>query len=171
MVQIVKLSAAQTRAALPELAELLQDALASGASVGFLPPLTDAIAESYWLTTAQEVESGERLLMVAYKDGALAGAAQLELALKPNAQHRAEVQKLLVHTSRRGCGLAGELMSALEAEARAGGRTLLVLDTERGSVAEKLYPRYGYIRAGVIPRYAVKADGSMCDTVVFYRLL
>jgi GNAT superfamily N-acetyltransferase len=171
MAKIVKLSAAQTRSALPQLAELLQDSLASGASVGFLPPLNTSDAESYWRETAQEVESGERLLLAAYEDGALAGTAQLALALKPNAQHRAEVQKLLVHTSRRGRGVAGELMAALETEARAAGRSLLVLDTERGSVAEKLYPRYGYTQAGVIPRYALRADGSFCDTVVFYRLL
>lgn len=171
MPQIVNMDAGQTRAALPQLVALLRDVVDGGASVGFLPPLSVDMAEDYWLSAAQEVEAGERLLLVIYDDGELAGTAQLALALKPNALHRAEVQKLLVHTGWRGRGLARLLMEALEQAAREHGRTLLFLDTERGSVAEKLYPRYGYTQAGIIPQYARRADGSYCDTVLFYRLL
>ena len=46
-----------------------------------------------------------------------------------------------------------------------------MLDTEQGSVAERLYEKCGYTRAGVIPRYARSADGSLISTVVFYKLL
>ena len=60
---------------------------------------------------------------------------------------------------------------AAEESARAAGRTLLVLDTEQGSVAEKLYEKFGYTRSGVIPHYALNADGSLITTVVFYKLL
>jgi hypothetical protein len=62
-------------------------------------------------------------------------------------------------------------MGEVEESARAAGRTLLVLDTEQGSVAEKLYEKCGYTRAGVIPQYALSADGSLITTVVFYKLL
>lgn len=171
MDRIERLSAEQAHAVLPELIALLQDALQSGASVGFIPPLATETAEEYWLETMEEVARGKRVLLVSRQAGEVTGSAQLALAVKQNGRHRAEVQKLLVHTRFRKRGIARQLMNAIEDAARAENRALLVLDTERGSVAEGLYERCGYTRAGIIPQYALSSDGSFIDTVVFYKLL
>ena len=64
-----------------------------------------------------------------------------------------------------------KLLEAVDATALQAGRTLLVLDTRRGDVAEHLYHQYGYIQAGSIPRYVQNADGVLEDTVIFYREL
>ncbi len=119
------------------------------ASVGFLPPLAPK-ARRYWARVIADLERGGRVLLVARLAGHIAGAVQLEPASKRNATHRAEVQKLLVHTSARRQGIGGALMRAIEREAIGLGRTLLVLDTVKGDDAERLYPRLGYIRAGEI---------------------
>jgi acetyltransferase len=172
MCKVERLSEEEARSILPELVALLQDSVDGGSSLGFLPPLATETAEEYWLETLNEVGQGKRILLVAREEGGeVTGSVQLALATKQNAQHRAEVQKLFVHTRARGRGIAQRLMSAIEEAARAAGRTLLVLDTEQGCTAEKLYARYGYTRAGIIPQYAVSADGSLINTVVFYRLL
>ena len=39
------------------------------------------------------------------------------------------------------------------------------------SDAERLYPRLGWERTGVIPDYALWPDGGFCDTTVFYKRL
>jgi acetyltransferase len=161
----------QAKAWLPQLAALLQDAVDSGASVGFLPPLASEVAEDYWTGALREVAQGSRILLVASEAGEIMGAVQLELATRQNALHRAEVQKLIVHRRFRNRGIARSLMSAVESAAREAGRTLLALDTQRGGAAEQLYAKYGYTRAGVIPQYARSADGMLHDTVLFYRLL
>lgn len=171
MYKIDQFSAEQASGSLPQLTELLQDIVNGGASVGFIPPLTFERAEAYWLKTIEEVAEGERLLLVASEDGEVAGIVQLALATKENGLHRAEVQKLLVHTRFRGRGIARALMSAVEVAAQRAGRTLLVLDTEQGSVAEGLYERCGYTRSGVIPNFALSAGGGLITTVVFYKLL
>jgi acetyltransferase len=171
MHQIERLSEEAARPILPKLVALLRDAVHGGSSVGFLPPLTFEAAAEYWLETLSEVAQGKRILMVSREAGDVTGAVQLALATRQNGLHRAEVQKLLVHTGFRQRGVARALMGAVEESARAAGRTLLVLDTEQGSVAEKLYEKCGYTRAGVIPRYALNAAGSMISTVVFYKLL
>lgn len=165
------LSEEQARPLVPQLAALLQDAVHHGSSVGFLPPLTTETAERYWLETLCEVGQGKRILLVAGEGGEVKGSVQLALAAKQNGLHRAEVQKLLVHTRFRNRGVARSLMAAAEESARAAGRTLLVLDTEQGSTAERLYERCGYTRSGVIPQFALSADGSLITTVVFYKLL
>jgi ribosomal protein S18 acetylase RimI-like enzyme len=171
MHRIERLSEEQARLLVPQLAALLQDTVQSGSSVGFLPPLTVEAAEEYWLETLSEVAQGKRILLVSSEAEDLTGTVQLALATRQNGLHRAEVQKLLVHTRFRQRGIARALMGAVEESARATGRTLLVLDTEQGSIAEQLYEKSGYTRSGVIPHYALGADGSMITTVVFYKLL
>jgi acetyltransferase len=171
MHQIERLSEEQARPLLPQLVALLQDVVHSGSSVGFLPPLTLEAAQEYWLETLNEVAQGQRILLVSSEAGDVTGAVQLALVTKQNGLHRAEVQKLLVHTRFRQRGIARALMDAIENSAREAGRTLLVLDTEQGSIAEKLYEKCGYTRAGIIPEYARSAVGSLISTVVFYKLL
>lgn len=168
---ITRLAAGPAEQAAPHLASLLQAVVQTGAAVGFLPPVTDAAALDYWRSVAAAVADGSRLLWAAHWDGALAGTVQLDLSLRPNGLHRAEVMKLMVHPAQRRHGLARALMQAVEAEARRLGRTTLVLDTRQGEPSEALYQSLGWVSAGVIPDYARSADGSLHATVVYYKLL
>ncbi len=169
VIEVVHLEDEQ--AVLPELASLLQDAVASGASVGFLPPLSTGDAYLYWGGVFQAMAQGERILLVARAAESIVGSVQLDLATKPNALHRAEVQKLFVFQSQRRHGFGRALMQALEPIALEHGRTLLVLDTRQGDSAERLYRSLGYIEAGVIPSYARSATGELDASVFFYKIL
>ena len=93
----------------------------------------------------------------------------LVLATPSNQPHRGEIAKLLVHREARRRGIAELLMEHAEREARAEGRSLLVLDTVTGDAAERLYTRLGGTRVGVIPGYALYPDGRPCDTTVFFK--
>jgi acetyltransferase len=152
-----------------DLADLLCDAVDSGASIGFLPPVLRNEANSYWESVEQAMRNGSRVLIVASDASGIAGAVQLGLEMRANGNHRAEVMKLMVHRRSRGRGLGRELMKQAEVVARGLGRTLLVLDTRRGDVAEQLYTKLGYERAGLIPGYARSASGELHDTVFMYR--
>jgi GNAT superfamily N-acetyltransferase len=128
-------------------------------------------ARAFYASLLPEIERGTRLLLAAYDDGDLVGTVQLVHAWPPNSQHRAEVAKLLVHRRARGKGVGWALMERLEEEARADGKTLLVLDTVVERAADRLYERLGWTRLGVVPRYARDPDGSFCDAVFFYKHL
>lgn len=169
--QIESLTAARARDLYPDLVALLRDAVDHGASVGFLPPLTDDEAHGYWDKVIRDVAADERVLVVALDEGRVVGGGQLALEPRPNGRHRAEVQKVLVRTDYRRRGIAHALMLALEGAARVHQRSLLVLDTVQGGDAERLYERLGYTRAGVIPDYALHGDGGRDATVIFYKLL
>jgi acetyltransferase len=155
----------------PALVALLQDAVDSGASLGFVPPLDAAEAGAYWDGVIAGLAGGDRRLCVAREGGSVVGSVQLELASRPNARHRAEVTKLMVHRIARGHGLGRALMRAVEDEARRLGRTTLFLDTRQGDPAERLYQGLGWVFAGAIPRYARSADGTLHTTAIYYRLL
>jgi GNAT superfamily N-acetyltransferase len=169
--KIEQIDADAAEALLPELVELLRDAVASGASVGFLPPLSDLQANDYWHGVVAAVRGPLRILLIARDGGRLVGAVQLDLAGRANGSHRAEVAKLLVHTASRRQGIGRALMQALEGIAGSIGRTTLVLDTRAGDPSERLYLNLGYIRAGLIPEYARSADGYLHTTAFFYKLL
>ena len=150
-----------------DLALLLLDATAAGASVGFLDSTTLEEAAEWWRQSISE----RTILLVTRDDEGITGTVQLRPAPMPNQPHRADIAKLLVHRRARRQGLGAMLMEEIERVARFAGFTLLTLDTKRGDAAESLYRRAGWTEVGVIPGYALNPDGSMCDTVVFYKEL
>jgi ribosomal protein S18 acetylase RimI-like enzyme len=154
----------------PILVELLRESVASGAALGFLPGLTSDEARNYWLSLRPELLAGSRLLLVAVLDNRIVGTGQLALAPWSNAQHRAEIHKVLVASSARGQGVGKALMAALHAAARERGRSLLLLNTRHGDTPQHFYQALGYREAGVIPGYSAGATGRF-DTVWMYHEL
>ncbi len=152
------------------LTELLVDTVDRGASVGFFAPMRTATADAYWDDVLAHLGPA-LLLWVAEADGTVAGSVQLALCERENGRHRADVQKLFVHGLHRGRGIASLLMAALEAQARAHGRSLLVLDTLAGSAAESVYRHLGWIRVGEIPEFAAFPDGTLQPTAYYYKIL
>lgn len=170
MVTVRAISGAEAELLAAQLADILLDCVDGGASVSFLAPLSRDRAETYWRTVAASVSSGERVLLVAEADGLVQGTAQLVLAQPENQPHRADVSKVLVHRAARRRGIGAVLMAAIDAEARAADKSVLVLDTASAE-AERLYLRSGWSRVGAIPNYALLPDGALCDTVYFHKQL
>lgn len=170
-IEIQRLDAAAAETLTPQLIELLRDAVDGGASLGFWRPLADDRARNYWQSVVADMRSGALWLLVAQRAGEVVGSVQLALSWKQNAARRAEVQKLMVHRQARRQGIGQALMRAVERLAYDEGRTTLVLDTQTGSDAERLYRALGFIRVGEIPRYVIEADGVEYSTTVFYKAL
>ncbi len=152
------------------LAQLLVDAVESGAAVSFLAPLPPERAEDWWRKTI--AAAGPRAILLVARDAeGIVGSVQLHPAWAPNQPHRAEVAKLLVHRRGRRAGLGTRLMQTIEDAARHAGFRLLTLDAKRGAEAERLYRRLGWAHAGTIPQYALDPDGAPHDAVIFYKHL
>jgi GNAT superfamily N-acetyltransferase len=170
-IQIGRLDAESFGSAIGDLSELLVDAVQGGASVGFIRPFTREAAGAWWRTLADGVASGELVILVAREGPRVVGTVQLHLVQKPNAPHRAEVAKLLVHSRARRKGVGRLLMDALEETARRESRSLLVLDTETESDAEHFYAALGWTRAAVIPHWAENPAGGLRGTTIYYKEL
>ena len=114
-----------------ELADVLVDCVADGASVGFLE-MTNADAQTWW----RGYLADRHVLTWVARDelsGRIIGTVGLDLPDKPNALRRAEVVKLMVHRDARAQRCATALLEGVEGEAHELGRTLLLLD--RGELA------------------------------------
>jgi GNAT superfamily N-acetyltransferase len=156
-------------ALLPSFAALLRDAVDGGALLGFLPPLDDDAARCYWTSLVTELHAGARILLAACEGSRVVGCGQLVLSQLPATVHRAELQKIAVASDRRGRGIGAMLISALHAAALRHGRSMLLLNTQRGSPAERLYKRFGYQEAGVVRGYMRGPRGERYDSVSMVR--
>lgn len=168
--EIVRVNANFAENMVPALAVLLKNTVDDGASIGFLPPMSTEEATEYWHGILNNLDA-YRVLLIAQEANEIIGSVQLYLEPRPNGNHRAEIQKLMVHTKHRRKGVGRALMQAVETIAREYGRTLLVLDTRQGDIAEQLYTQLGYATAGSILQYARNADGDLDATVFMYRML
>jgi len=154
-----------------QLADVLIDCVAGGASVSFMHPLARDKAVGFWRRLGDDVARGGRMLLVAHDASGIVGTVQVIPAQPDNQPHRADIAKMLVHRRARRRGVGSALMRAAEDAARAAGKTLLVLDTATGGDAERLYARLGWIFVGVIPDYALWPQGGLCSTSLYYRRL
>jgi GNAT superfamily N-acetyltransferase len=153
------------------LAAVLIDCIDGDAGVSFLHPLAPDKAQAFWRDVAADVATGARALLVAEDDAGIVGTVQLVLRQPENQPHRADLSKMLVHRRARRRGLGAALLEAAEEAARDCGKTLLVLDTNTGSDAERLYARMGWVRVGSIPGYSVQPRGGLRATTLFYKEL
>ena len=153
-----------------KLVHLLCDCVDDGASIGFIAPLSKAEAIGYWESIESDLTVGSKVIFLAQDNDQLMGTVQLSLCQKKNGIHRAEVEKLMVHTNARGKGIGKALMLALENKAKNLQRSLLVLDTRKGDIASNLYESIGYTFAGEIPEFASNSKGGFDSTIYYYKL-
>jgi GNAT superfamily N-acetyltransferase len=169
--EIKSLTAPIGDTALDELADVLTDCVAGGASVNFMASFSRDEARRFFDKVEAGVASGDIILLAAILDGRIVGTVQLGLDTPPNQPHRADVKKMLVHRSARGQGVGMALMTAIEEQARQRGRWLLVLDTVPGESGHRLYLRAGWQQSGTVPDYALFPDGRLCDTAIMWKRL
>ena len=157
---VKSLSPEQALACRETLIDLLVDSVEQGGAVNFVWPMTRAKAENWWEGALASHARGERFIFVAEKDGRIVGTAQLILAPQENQAFRADLAKMLVHSSVRRQGFGAALIRAAEDTARRMGRTLLTLDTRAGEAGERLYARMGWTKFGEVPDYATNPDNA-----------
>ncbi|AXF76279.1 GNAT family N-acetyltransferase [Erwinia tracheiphila] len=159
------LNADEAKAELPSLIHVLSVCMAQDASVGFIS-MDPQLMSRFWLSVVDGLASGDKKLLVARQDGAVVGTVIVVLGMMSNGQHRAEIAKLLAHTDARLQGIVSALPAQAETLAKEAGRTLLVLDTRRGDVAEQLYLRERWQISGTISDFVRSTEGKLDVTTV-----
>ena len=156
---------------LPALSALLVDAVDHGASVNFMAGFSQDQASAYWQKQIKGLETNDRIWLVAEDNGQLVGTVMCVFALQPNQPFRAELSKMIVHSSQRKRGIGTMLMSAIEDAALAAGKTHLILDTATGDSGDRLYRRMGWVEVGTLRGFAYEPDGTLADATIFYKQL
>lgn len=163
------LDAAAAASAERRLGDILLACVAAGAGLGYRRPLAPEAARGMWRRTATEVAGNRRVLLAAWRDGALVGTVQLDLDMPQDQPHRATLSALLVDPVARRRGVARALLQRAEQAAKRLGRPLLVLDTIAGDPAEALCRGLGWREAGRIPGGVLDAAGAAQDAVRLWK--
>lgn len=169
MTRIRRLAAHEVAAHASALGDLFVDAVARGASIGYMADLTREEAARYWRDVAAAMP--QPVVLAAEDAVGIVGVVILAPMKAAFQAHRAEILKLVVHSRARGKGFATALMSAAEAAARESGRTHLSLMTRHGSDGDHLYRKLGWTLAGILPEDSLRPQGGFADAAVYYKHL
>jgi GNAT superfamily N-acetyltransferase len=171
MPQITIASLTASSAVREALSQILVETVANGGSVSFMDPLARDAADAFWQDSLASAERGERIVFGAFDGDELIGTVTLVLGLPPNQPHRAEIAKMMTRLSHRHRGVATALLHAAEQAAIERGRWLLVLDTAVDEGASGLYERVGFKLSGIIPDYALRPQGGLTGTMIYWKRL
>jgi len=147
----------------------------------FLPPLTNEKLLPWWKERIAEANHGTRVIVLLLPETApgtkpmgtdLRGIAMLKLSETETGSFRGHIDAVLVDRKHRRQGGAKQLVDALEYEAAKRNRTLLLVDTETGSMAEAAFKKFGYIEIGKVPGFSrVLPHGKKGETFFYKDLL
>ncbi|KAM0555460.1 hypothetical protein ACHAO7_003087 [Fusarium culmorum] len=146
----------------------------------FLPPLSHEKLLAWWKERIAEVADGKRLIFILLnqtepgvrpKGPDVIGVVMLYMPSSETGPFRGVVEKLLVQKASRRQGGAKTLMSTLETEAIKRGRTILLLETETGSLGGEVFKNLGYVELGQIPKYGLSPTGELKDGTFFWKHL
>ena len=150
------------------LVELIHDAISRNNSVGFLHTTTKSELIEFWQNEIKELETANTFVIA--RDGIrLVGLVILTRETRPNGRHRAELRKLIVHSDYQRNGIAYALERAATDLARDYGLKLLYLDSATDFLVERVYESWGWEKAGSIPDYSSKPDGTLEPTTYFFK--
>lgn len=168
MFEIRRLAATELLDRIEEFHWLLRDAVESGGTVGFVLPVTDDKLNRYWTGVARDLEAGERELLAAIEHGKVIGALQIAYEKAESVRHRADLQKLIVHSSEHRRGIARALLVAALERMPALGVAMYTITTFKEGVAENLVRSLLFTRFGVMPHYGLTPDGKLHDASMHY---
>lgn len=151
-----------------KLVELIYDAIHSNNSVGFLYSTSKSELHEFW---EKEVSDAANTLILARVNDVIVGIVIVTRETRPNGRHRAELRKLMVHSQYQRQGIGRGLEQRATDFAQAEGLTLLYLDSATDFLVERVYESWGWQKAGSIPDYSSKPDGTFEPTTYFYKLL
>lgn len=124
-------------------------------------------------TNLQVFAQGRGVQLVAEVDGIVVGTVLLMRHSHPLEAHRAELADLVVHGDYQRQGIARRLVEESRAYAASMGIEILEIGCRAGTVAEKVYPRLGFLEYGRLPWGIIEpwGDRKVFDQVYFYQPL
>ena len=121
----------------------------------------------------QVSEQGNGVQLVALVEGIVVGTVTLRRDPCPLFAHRAELDSLVVRGDHQRQGVARRLVEESRVHAVAMGVEILEVGCRAGTVAERVYPRLGFLEYGRLPRGIIESwgDRNVFDAVYFYQPL
>lgn len=128
--------------------------------------------EKNWLeSTIKKIESKEKVYLMAFVDGNLAGGSDIELG--NFVKRHNGVFGIIVDNNYRGEGVGEALMKLVISESKKNIKELKIIVLEcfaDNFIARNLYKKMGFIEYGLLPN-GIKRKSKYMDEVLMYKKL
>lgn len=126
--------------------------------------------EKKWLeSTIKKIESNEKVYIMAFVDGKLAGGSDIELGSFTK-RHNG-LFGIIVDNNYRGEGVGEALMKLVISESKKNIKELRIIILEcfaDNFIGRNLYKKMGFVEYGLLPN-ALKRKGKYMDEVLMYK--
>ena len=118
----------------------------------------------------EKIASGDEICVSAFFNDKLIGDA--EIVRNPGRSSSTGTLGISIIEGYRGIGLGTEMMRILLEKAKEAGYRMVILDVYADNLrAIHLYEKFGFVKAGTIPKYAYFEDKGFVDSITMYKLL
>jgi len=118
----------------------------------------------------EKIASGDEVCVAVFQDNKLIGDA--EIVRNPGRSFTTGTFGISVRDGYRDIGLGSAIMKILFEKAKEAGYRIVILDVYADNLrAIRLYEKFGFIRAGTIPKYAYFEDKGFVDSITMYKFL
>jgi acetyltransferase len=155
---------------LPQLVDIVRDAIEHNFSIGFLLDETDNSLEEFWKFEISRIGDGN-IILVSEVGDRIVGVVIVTPERRSNGRHRGELRKLIVHSNFQNQGIGAELEATACLIAKRVGLSLLCLDSATDFLVARTYEQWGWQKVGSIPHFAAQPDGILVATTYFYKSL
>ena len=137
-----------------QLLRLMNRTLAEETTIGFPGPIDDETGRALMQQLKQDVESGHRHVLVAYKNRVIVGQLILTPNSSPNHRHIVELTRGTIDPSFRGGGLALRAFQEVVKRCEELGREVICLDVRAGTHAAVWWQYFGFKQYGLLQDYS-----------------
>ncbi|MBZ5521008.1 MAG: GNAT family N-acetyltransferase [Acidobacteriia bacterium] len=141
-----------------QLLRLMNRTLEEETTIGFPGPIDDETGRALMRQLNEDVTSGHRHVLVAYKDGAIVGQLILTPNSSPNHRHIVELTRGTIDPSFRGGGLALRAFQEIARKCEELGREVICLDVRAGTHAAIWWQHFGFKQYGLLSDYSRVGD-------------
>lgn len=137
-----------------QLLRLMNRTLVEETTIGFPGPIDDETGRVLMQQLKQDVESGRRHVLVAYKNQVIVGQLILTPNSSPNHRHIVELTRGTIDPSFRGGGLALRAFQEIAKKCKELGREVICLDVRAGTHAALWWQYFGFKQYGLLQDYS-----------------
>ena len=142
-----------------QILRLMNRTLEEETTIGFPGPIDDHTGTLLMQQLNNDVESGHRHVLVAYKDGVIVGQLILTPNSSPNHRHIVELTRGTIDPSFRGGGLALLAFNEVARKCEELNREVICLDVRAGTHAALWWQHFGFKQYGLLVDYSRTRDG------------
>jgi len=118
----------------------------------------------------EKIASGDEVCVAVFQSNKLIGDA--EIVRNPGRSFTTGTFGISIRDGYRDIGLGSVMMKLLFENAKEAGYRIVILDVYADNLrAIHLYEKFGFVKAGTIPKYAYFEDRGFVDSITMYKFL